>query len=922
MVEDELQQAFDSIWDEIRGANLYAGQPRNQASAHSVSRARHALQLAIDSGSEHFVREAWRMLAYSLTADEQYEEAISYYKSFIEKLEQIGEHRQAARSRIGYVAALAHAGRRQEALDVAGIAEIWFVENHDEEGRARLFTNLGILHHRLDDHNQGVEYYVKAAGIFEQIGDKRALAQTYNNLANVLSMIDQFEQADELFERAAKLSDELELSELSSHFSYNRAYLHYLRGRYSDALQSFTRVRERFDKGGSQRHCAHCDLDVAEIYLEISLSKDASILAERAVEQFKKIGMRSEQAKATGFLGVALMQTGRFAEALDAFLNAQKIFEEEGNLYWIGLLDLYRGEVHLSMQRLGEARTLAMKAKVTFEQLAIPSKRIFSLVLLGRVAMATNDLEAAEASTKEISALIQTTKIPLVLFPYYVLCGEIAERMGRWDEAQRHYEQAAEELERHQARLHHDDLRVTFFHGRQQAYDALVRLSLDRMDSQEGLSSAYAWCERARSRGLVELLSHYAPAVHGQAEPSLLLKINRLREELNIQYARSHAATRPLPSRPNYESIAHKEQELALSLREVSGVDPEYASLQDVSIATIDSVQAALSERTTLVEYFTTGDELLAFIVSRDNARVVRRLCPASRMLKLQTRLGFQFEKFFLGREYVAAHSAQILESVRLRLQELYGYLMAPFIKEIRTPHIVVVPHGALHSLPFHALYDGENYLIDRYEISYAPSASVLKYCLEKADVPGKSPLLVGVPDQNAPLIGEEISKLNRLFPDAKVLRDGEATRAAFVESSRATSLLHIATHAVFRQDNPMFSSFKLADGWFTALDLFSMVCQTNLVTLSGCQSGLSQVTGSDDLLGFMRGFLYAGARSLLLSLWNVNDESTASLMVHFYREWQKGAAKSTALKSAMLAVREDHPHPLHWAPFLLVGNP
>jgi len=100
------------------------------------------------------------------------------------------------------------------------------------------------------------------------------------------------------------------------------------------------------------------------------------------------------------------------------------------------------------------------------------------------------------------------------------------------------------------------------------------------------------------------------------------------------------------------------------------------------------------------------------------------------------------------------------------------------------------------------------------------------------------------------------------------------------------------------------------------------MTCQTNLVTLSGCQSGMSEVTGSDDLLGLMRGFLYAGARSLLLSLWNVNDESTTELMARFYLEWQKGATKSTALRSAMLAVRQEHPNPFYWAPFLLVGNP
>jgi len=119
-----------------------------------------------------------------------------------------------------------------------------------------------------------------------------------------------------------------------------------------------------------------------------------------------------------------------------------------------------------------------------------------------------------------------------------------------------------------------------------------------------------------------------------------------------------------------------------------------------------------------------------------------------------------------------------------------------------------------------------------------------------------------------------------------------------------------------------MFSSFKLADGWCTALDLFSMTCQANLVTLSGCQSGMGAVTRSDDLMGLMRGFLYAGARSLLLSLWNVHDEATAALMLHFYQEWQKGATRSAAFRSALLATRQEHPSPFYWAPFFLVGNP
>jgi len=919
---DDRERAFDEIWEKIRSAKHYAGQPRNEQSAQSVSLARTALQTAMQSGDESLLLEAWRMMAYTLMADEQYQEAVPFYEQSIQHFDQIGDSNQAARSRIGYVLALTHSGRYQEAIEAGVLAERWFQENGDESSFARVCANLGNVYRRLDDNVQAYQYYLLAADIFTKFGDKPALAQLYVNIGNTLSQIDRFAEADEVYERSRAMSEELRLDEVFVQASYNQAYLYYLRGRYSEALQSFSKLRQRYELSGSRRFYALCDLDEAEIYVQLNLSKDAAALAMRAADQFGALGFKYEQAKAIVFFGVAMMQLRHFAEALDLFRDAQKIFEQEGNSYWIGLLDLYRAEVHFSLQRLWEAQALASQAKATFEQLEIPSKRIFSLVLLGRVALALNDLAAAEASTGEIDALIKVTKMPLVLFPHHLLCAQIAERMRNWNDAEWHYHQAARELEVHQARLHHDDLRVTFFSGRNQVYDALVRLSLDRKEPGEALESAYAWCEQARSRGLIELLSHYAPSSKGPVEKTLLSKIGRLREELNIHYARAHPETRPISTQADFETITLKEQELARSLREISDVDPEYASLHQVSIATIDSVRAALPERTTLVEYFITGDEVLAFLVSRREAKVVRRLCPPSRVLGLQERLGFQLEKFMLGREYVSTHATQILDSTRRHLQDLYRHLMAPFMAEIRTPHIALVPHGTLHFLPFHAFYDGEKYLIDEYEISYAPSASVLKYCLEKPDIEAPSPLLVGVADEMAPLVGEEITRLSRLFPSARVLRDEGATREAFVEESKISSFLHIATHAIFRQDNPMFSSFKLADGWFTAFDLFSMTCQTNLVTLSGCQSGMSEVTGSDDLLGLMRGFLYAGARSLLLSLWNVNDESTTELMARFYLEWQKGATKSTALRSAMLAVRQEHPNPFYWAPFLLVGNP
>jgi tetratricopeptide (TPR) repeat protein len=916
----DLGSLFELIWDRVRP--LYAGQPKSLEAVQGLKLAEAALRIALRVQDKQLLIQARHMMGRSLGANEEFEKAIPFYREAIAGLEESGDSWQAARLHLALIGVLLNADQYGEAFEVARSAERRFKDNNDETGLARLYNNVANIFHRTDDHSKAYEYYRKSYEMFEKTGDRQAMALSSFNLGNALADIDQFEQSEEMYERSIQLSKELGLTDLATQASYNRAYLYYLRGRYSAALDHFSRLRGKFEAAGSWRHFALCDLDEAEIYLQLNLSKDAATLAVRAAERFEQLGLRYEQAKATAFYGVALIQMHRFAEALNVFVSSQRIFELENNKYWMGLLDLYRAEVHLSLERYWEAQALASQARATFEQLAIPSKRIFSLVLLGRVAMALNDLHAADRYASEIEATIRGIKIPLVLFPYHLLCAEIAERMNQTERARHHYESAAEELERHQARLHHDDLRVTFFKGRHRAYDALVRLSLAEPDHDEALPAAYAWCERARSRGLIELLSSYAPSSRAHIEQSLLAKIDRLREELNTFYARSQPQSRPIPSTPDFETILLKEQELARTLRDVSAADPEYASLQQVSIATLESVTAALPARTTLVEYFASGDEILVFIISPSASKIVRRLCPASRILRLQERLGFQLEKFMLGSDYVAAHAEQILEGTNRRLLELYRNLMEPFIADLQTPHLVIVPHGSLHFLPFHAFYDGTKYLVDDFAISYAPSASVFKYCLDKTPVGGESPLLVGVADEHAPMVAEEIGRLRRLFPGARVLENEAATRHAFVERSGRSEFLHIATHAVFRQDNPMFSGFKLADGWFTAFDLFSMTCDTNLVTLSGCQSGVSEVTGADDLLGLMRGFLYAGARSLLLSLWNVNDESTAALMTRFYQAWQQGAPKSIALRSAMLALRDKYPNPFYWAPFLLVGNP
>jgi len=133
--------------------------------------------------------------------------------------------------------------------------------------------------------------------------------------------------------------------------------------------------------------------------------------------------------------------------------------------------------------------------------------------------------------------------------------------------------------------------------------------------------------------------------------------------------------------------------------------------------------------------------------------------------------------------------------------------------------------------------------------------------------------------------------------------------------------LLHVATHGIYRQDNPMFSAIKMGDAYLNLYDLYQMRLGAKLVTLSGCATGMNFVAAGDELLGLQRGLFCAGATSLLLSLWDVHDRSTAELMQEFYRGYIASGDMAASLRAAMLRVRAQNPHPYFWAPFVLVGK-
>jgi CHAT domain-containing protein len=251
----------------------------------------------------------------------------------------------------------------------------------------------------------------------------------------------------------------------------------------------------------------------------------------------------------------------------------------------------------------------------------------------------------------------------------------------------------------------------------------------------------------------------------------------------------------------------------------------------------------------------------------------------------------------------------------------LYDWLLRPIEGRLGRRRLVVVPHRVLHYVPFHALCDGSSYLIERREVCCTPSAAVLHHCLSAPRQPLRRAALLGVCDERNPRVRDEVLALAPLFPDAVTLLDDQATRASLHEHSATAQLLHLACHGHFRPDNPLFSSLQLADSWLTVRDAYSLNLKCELVTLSACETGVSTLAPGEELIGLARGFFSAGAPSLLVSLWAVDDQATADLMTAFYSQLQADAQPAAALRRAQCQLLNDQPHPYFWAPFVLMGR-
>jgi len=851
----------------------------------------------------------------------------------------LGMNLEALRTYVGQMVVFLEWGQYQKALDAGqvvldaldGVGELR-VRPTEEQSKllsGLVHQNCGLCYERMGRYDEALSAYAVAEECYRALDMSERLGEILDNRGRIFLHLGHGNEALAAHEAASTVFAEAGLSlshavALSNIGEANRRLTNYTR-----ALGAFEQARHLLESLDALVEKSTLSLDTANAYLELNLYPEALASYKETNELLRGMGMAHDRARALWGMGSALVAHSRFEEAEAALDEAADLFAAAENAPLLSGVMLERASLWATRGNPEAALDTARRALSLVSGVKWPVQRVYAHLRLADLLL-PNTVEV-EPHLLAARALTERLSLPQLRYRLSERLGHLRRLQGREEEAQRLLEAAVEEIERQRGTVTQDAQRASFLHDKTAAYEELLHLYLARK-GEEGSRLAFTVAEKAKSRALLDLLVGVERETAAPLDPKMARRIRELQADLNATYDQlfgfaGEKAAREWPGQDLRERAVQLESRLSRLRLQVPSSDP----FTDPDL--LANAWEQLPSDLTLLAYHVSKDEIMAFVSFGKDIRIVRRLGPVSVVAKLLQRLRTHMNRFRAGPEFARRHMTLLERSTREVLASLYAVLVAPvkgLLGEMGTRasyrggapvRLVIVPHGLLHQIPFHALFDGEGYMLERFEISYAPSALAYSLCQKKTPRGSGKSLVMSIADPIIPAVEREARAVSRHLPSVEVLSDERATTDALRSASSGCRILHLACHGLFRADNPMFSSLKLHDGWLTAADVMQLDLTGALVTLSACESGRNEVIIGDEPIGLMRAFLGSGASSLVVSLWLVQDEATASLMEKYYERLRGDVRPVEALRAAQLAVKDEYSHPYYWAPFILVGR-
>ena len=899
--------------------------------------------LAEEVGGEGHAR-ALRSLAYALRVSGQYERCEPCFAAAEEAFIALGLEDDAARARIGHVDAFRYLGRYDEAIALA-MRNLEYLQARGPAlglDAARQRVNLGMVYWRRGDLEHALASFEEARAYGQREGIRELAATAAMNVGLVLNNLGRYGEALDADRFAAHEFRELGARERLATVEMNLGLLHTSRGEYGQALEALLSSRALCEELGLEHRRAAVDVDLTRAYGALNLDVEAADACGSAARSFRRLDMPFELATALLLSGQIAERRGDHGTARRELAEARSLYARVGNVVWESIATL--AGVRLAVAEAGRHALPTLQAEAAdlaaqLGELGALDHAAAGHLLVADVQTRLGQTTDARASLGTALQIGQRLGSDAVLYQSHLAEGLILETDAP-DEARASYEQAVEHLERLRARARADDLKLAVVGQGENLYERITRLLLGpalpspdtcarrpRQTASRRSRDAFRWLERGKSRGLLEdtLTDQMHTPTGSPRLRQARERVGELRAQLNAAYSSQYALETPAArgASATADVLERLERELSLATRELQVLMRGDGALDVATLVDVERVQAVLDDSTCLVEYVVLGEEVACFVLQREHFTVYRQIANRQDVERALSWFWFHIRKGTYGAEFLRSNQQTLARSVNQALQRLSDLLLTPIADALATSrHLVVVPHSLLHGVPIHALTYQDGILLEAATVSYAPSATVFAATASRPSPSIRRPLIVAPEIADLPWVREEARRIAEELPNAVVLAGADATLERVRREAPHCDSLHLATHGVFRADNPTYSALELADGWLSVGELADLSQGRSLVCLSACHTGMSGVGPGDELMGLTRAVLGAGAGALVASLWAANDDTAPAFMSAFYASLRSGAGRAASLRAAALETRTREPHPYFWAPFILVGAP
>ena len=811
-------------------------------------------------------------------------------------------------------------------------------------------TFLGGGHDVLGEPGKALEHYERALSLAKESGNRSAEASALNNIGLLYSQVADGQTALEYYTKALALFRALALQRTESSVLHNMGVAYLMLGADDKALDYFQQAlvlcRSNKDKNGEAEELNN----IGFAYRKLEQPEKALDYHNQALAILKVTGDKRLMAVTLDYIGTVYADLAHPDKALEYHLQALPlqvaIEDKQGQAAILNNI----GRAYNLLSEPAKAFDYYNQALVLFRAIEDRNNAARSLRGLARVEKSRGNLVQARKDIEESLALIETIR---------ARSGSQQLRASYIASMENAYELYIDLL----MKLHEQDPRA--------GYDAL----------------ALQASERGRARSLVELLNEARVDIRQGVGADLVLKERELSQTLNAKAQRRIELTaqkgNPEEIATLNSEISGLEDEFQQVQAAIRKNSPQYAALTQPEPLGLKEIQRQLDANTVLLEY-SLGDEQSYLWVVANNSLKTYQL-PKRAQIQVAAQQVYESltaRGVFKSLETPQQRDARIVQAdaqLQRTASELSRMILAPAATEFRGKRLVVVADGALQYVPFPVLsVAGNRPLILDHEVISLPSASAFAVQRETLAHRKPAPKAVAViadpvfsatdPRLNAPALVKETSQQNstriiehlpggpggqlaiKRLPFTRQEADqilsvapvGENLKALDFKANRATATgselsnyryVHFATHGYLDTTTPSLSAIVLSlvneqgkaqDGFLRAHDIYNLHLPAELVVLSACETGLGKDVRGEGLDGITRGFMYAGARRVIVSLWNVNDKATAALMKRLYTEMLRDnrtpAAALRAAQIEMLRLRQWQ-SPYYWAAFVMQGE-